>query len=117
MKAGLLMHSYRRAHAHRSQQGFSLLELLVAVVLFTVISGVAFTLLSQQQNASQGLQGQVALNMALRNTESLLQMDLANAGNGYYQIQNMANGVLGVAILNNFVASGSNCNTAATRTE
>jgi len=92
-----------------SQQGTTLLELVFAVVLFTIISGVAFSLMYQQQNSSQGTQGQVALNMALRSTESLLQMDLANAGNGYYQIQGMGNNALGVSINNNVVPSGGTC--------
>lgn len=89
---------------------------MIAVALFTVISGVAFSLMYQQQNASQGTQGQVALNMALRNTESLLQMDLANAGNGYYQTPNMSNNALGVSITNNVVTSGSVCYTTVTPT-
>ena len=40
------------------------LELMIAVALFIIISGVAFSLLSKQQNASMGLNGQVGLNLA-----------------------------------------------------
>jgi type II secretory pathway pseudopilin PulG len=106
-------------HWERAERGTTLVELMVAVAVFIVISTVAFSLLNSQQNASIGANGRVGLNMALRNTASMLQMDLANAGNGYYQATqatNMAVGGLGVTLTNNVVAatSGSGCYTAPT---
>ena len=77
----------------RDERGTTLVELMIAVALFIIISGVAFSLLSKQQNASMGLNGQVGLNLALRNSTSMLQMDLANAGYGYYQDINIATGL------------------------
>jgi hypothetical protein len=62
------------------------------------------------------MQGRVAMNMALRNTVSMLQMDLANAGSYFFQATNMGYGALGVTLLNNVQAStsGSGCYTPPT---
>lgn len=98
----------------RSQRGSTLLELLVAVALFTIISGVTFNLINQQQNASTSLNGQVTLSMGLRNATSLLQLDLANAGAGYFQTATASSPVLGVTMVNNVVLSGSTlCNSSS----
>ncbi len=100
----------------RVERGTSLIELMVAVAVFIVISTAAFLLLNQQQNASIGVNGRVGLNLALRNSVSMLQMDLANAGSYYYQIANNPSGALGVTLVNNVVTagSGSGCYTAPT---
>jgi hypothetical protein len=91
---------------------------MVAVAVFTVISSAAFMLFNQQQNTSIVLNGQVGLNMGLRNTASMLQADLADAGSNYFQDVNMSYGVLGVTILNNVVqtpVSGTtSCHTSGT---
>jgi prepilin-type N-terminal cleavage/methylation domain-containing protein len=105
----------------RNERGTTLIELMIAVALFAIISGAAFTLMSQQQNASLGVTGQVGLNMGLRNAAAMLQMDLANAGTGYYQALNVSSGLLstgpvGVTILNNVVATGTSCYTSSTST-
>lgn len=98
----------------RSQRGSTLLELLVAVALFVIISGVTFSLMNQQQNASMNVNGQSGLNMALRDAVSALQLDLGNAGSNYFQQQNMAGGALGVTIINNVASSSSPCNDTTT---
>lgn len=99
----------------RAERGTTLLELMIAVAMFIVISTAAFLLLNQQQNASIGLNGQMGLNMALRNTVSLLQMDLANAGSNYYQDTNISSSALGVTMINRVVpaSAGSGCYTPA----
>jgi prepilin-type N-terminal cleavage/methylation domain-containing protein len=97
-------------------KGFSLLELVVAMAVFLLISGAALSLFRQQQLASQGLTGQVGLNLSLRNAVSQLQMDLANAGSGYYQSQNMPSWPVGVTLVNNVVPQGNSCYTAGTFT-
>ncbi len=104
------------ARRDTAERGTTLLELMIAVAIFLLISTSAFMMLNQQQNASTGLNGQVGLNMALRNTLSMLQMDLANAGSNYYQDTNISTSALGVTMVNHVVAStsGSGCYTAAT---
>ncbi len=65
-----------------SDAGFSLVELLVAMIIFMLVAAAGFTLFSKQQNASSRQQGQAALNVGVRNAISMLQMDLVNAGSG-----------------------------------
>jgi prepilin-type N-terminal cleavage/methylation domain-containing protein len=100
----------------QKQRGTTLLELMIAVALLVIISGAAFNLFSRQQSASTGLSGQIGLNLSLRNATSMLQMDLANAGYGYYQDINIANGALGVTLVNHVVPTGTSCYTSSTST-
>jgi prepilin-type N-terminal cleavage/methylation domain-containing protein len=89
--------------------GFTLVELMVAMTIFLVIGGCAFTLFQQQVNSSMSLRGQTGLNLSLRNAASQLQMDLANAGTGYFQTANVPSWPVGVTIVNHWVSSGSSC--------
>ncbi len=103
-----------KKHRKQTEWGTTLLELMVAVAVFIVISTAAFTLLNSQQNASIGVNGRVGMNMALRNTISMLQMDLANAGSYYFQASNQSNAALGVTMLNRVVAATSGCTQGST---
>jgi len=95
-------------------RGFSLIELLVAVAIFTLITAAAFMLFNQQQKSAVSQQGEVALNVALRNAASQLEMDLANAGSGYFPGANLPSWPVGVTIVNNPIAGS--CYDAATFT-
>ena len=108
----------RRAAAQRNERekGFSLLELFVAMVVFLIVSAAAFSLFSQQQAASLSQQGQVGLNIALRNAVSQLEMDVVNAGTGYFPGVNIPGWPVGVSIVNNVVASGASCFNSTTLT-
>lgn len=97
-----------------TERGTTIVELMVAIAIFAVISTAAFTMLNKQQNASMGLNGQVGLNMALRSTVAILQMDLANAASYYYQNSGLNVGALGVTMVNHVVPTGTSCYTAAT---
>ena len=101
-----------------AQHGTTLIELMIAVALFAIISGVSFMLMNSQQNSAVNMGSQTGLNMALRNSASMLQMDLANAGSYFYQDVNKSTGALGLTILNNVVAtgtsSGTSCHTVGT---
>jgi prepilin-type N-terminal cleavage/methylation domain-containing protein len=102
-----------REHVAR---GFSLLELMLAMAVFLVVSAAAFSLFNQQQLTTLTQRGQVGLNIALRNAASQLQMDLVNAGAGSLTGANIAAWPVGVSIVNNVVAPGTACNTPATFT-
>jgi prepilin-type N-terminal cleavage/methylation domain-containing protein len=65
-----------------SSDGFSLLELMVAMGIFLLISSVAFTLFSRHQALLSEEQLVVGLNIGLRNALAQVQLDVVNAGNG-----------------------------------
>jgi hypothetical protein len=82
---------------------------MIAMTIFLVIAGCAFTLFSQQISTTTSLRGQVGLNLSLRSVVSQLEMDLVNAGENYFQAANMPSWPLGVVIVNNVVNQGSSC--------
>src|ERR1700722_4248260 len=92
-----------------SETGFSLIELLVAMGMFLTISAAAFTLFMSEQTTFLQQQGQVGINVALRNATTQIQMDLANAGTAYFQGANIPAWPVGVTIVNHVVAAGTSC--------
>jgi prepilin-type N-terminal cleavage/methylation domain-containing protein len=117
MRAGFAVKSGTEASVSpRYQRGTTLIELMVALAVFLVIGGAAFSLFNRQQSATTTLQGQVGLSLALRNTTSQLQLDLSNSGNGYFQGVNIPTWPVGVTIQNHFVPPGSSCYNSTTGT-
>jgi prepilin-type N-terminal cleavage/methylation domain-containing protein len=98
------------------EKGFSLLELLLALVLFLVVGSAAFTLFAKEETTFLRQQGIVGMNIALRNAAAEVKMDLLNAGTAYFQGANVPAWPVGATIVNRVVASGSSCYTAATFT-
>jgi len=90
----------------RRDAGFTLVELLIAVAMFTVISGAAFSLLAQHQPIFNQQQNLAEVNIALRNAVAQMELDVANAGANYYSSVNIPNYPVGVVITNNVQASG-----------
>jgi prepilin-type N-terminal cleavage/methylation domain-containing protein len=91
---------------HNRNAGFSLVELLVAVAMFTVVSASAFTLLAQHQPIFNQQQNLAEVNIALRNAVAQIELDVANAGANYYASVNIPNYPVGVVITNNVQSSG-----------
>jgi type II secretory pathway pseudopilin PulG len=83
--------------------GFSLLELMIAVAVFTIVGGVALSLFQQHTKMFTNQQNMVGLNIALRNSLAQIQEDTVNAGDGYYQVTS-SDWPIGVSITN--VAGG-----------
>ena len=98
----------------RRNQGFTLIELMVSMAIFLIISSAAFRLFRLQQNSASILRDQVALNLSLRNAVTQLQLDVANAGSGYFQGINIPSWPVGVTISNKVIASGSSCYSSST---
>jgi type II secretory pathway pseudopilin PulG len=82
---------------------------MVAMAIFLLVSTGVFALFSQQQATSTQQQGMVGLNIGIRNAISQLQLDLANAGTGYYVGINIPSWPIGVTIVNHVPPSGTSC--------
>jgi prepilin-type N-terminal cleavage/methylation domain-containing protein len=95
-------------------RGFTLLELLVAMAMFLAIAGGALALFSSDLPVYTRQQNQAGLNIAVRNAVSQMQLDVVNAGSGYYVGTNVPDWPIGVTIQNN--VSTSACNTPSTFT-
>jgi len=88
------------------QRGFSMVELLAATAVFLIVSAAAFTLVRRHQPLFNHQQNLSSLNVGLRNALSQLQVDLSNAGTGFYVGANIPSFPIGVTLLNN-PAAGS----------
>lgn len=102
----------RRFPPRQSSSGFSLIELTVAMAIFLVIGGAAVSLVKNHTKLASTTQNQVGLNMALRNAISQMEVDVSNAGTGYYPGALIADWPIGVTIVNQSQASA--CNTGTT---
>jgi prepilin-type N-terminal cleavage/methylation domain-containing protein len=98
----------------RRARGFTLVELLVALGVFAVISAAALRLVAAHVPLVSSQQNQTGLNMAMRNAVAQMQIDVVNAGTGYYQGVNIPTWPVGVSITNS--APGADCYNAATFT-
>jgi prepilin-type N-terminal cleavage/methylation domain-containing protein len=86
-------------------RGFSLLELVVAMAVFLLVSAAALVLFSRQQTNANSQPGLAGLNVGIRNATAQLQLDLANAGSGNYSGYNVPTWPIGVTIVNNVPTS------------
>lgn len=88
-----------RANSVARQAGFSLLELLTAMAIFMVIGGAAVSLFREHVPLFTAQQSQTAVNITARNAAAQIQMDMVNAGTGFYQGANVPTLPVGVSIL------------------
>jgi prepilin-type N-terminal cleavage/methylation domain-containing protein len=88
----------------RKSSGFTLIELMVSIGIFLVIGGATMTLFQRHALLFAGQQNQANLNITLRNALSQLQMDVVNAGSGYYATANISSFPVGLTVQN--VAGG-----------
>lgn len=104
--------TYERApRLGRSEHGFTLIELMVAMVVFLVVAGTAFSVFDKHMQMVTRQENLSGVNLALRNAAGQLQMDLTKSG------QNLLAGIgnsqvsfsAGVIINNNVpLAQGGN---------
>jgi prepilin-type N-terminal cleavage/methylation domain-containing protein len=97
-------------------RAFSLLELIVAMAIFLLVSASAVMLFSHQQTSATQQQGLAGLNIGIRNAIAQLQLDLANAASGNYVFNNVPIWPIGVTIVNNVTSAGSSCYDPTTAT-
>jgi prepilin-type N-terminal cleavage/methylation domain-containing protein len=94
--------------------GFTLIEFLVAMVIFAVIAGSTFSLFRQHAPYFTAQQNLAGTNIAMQNAITEIQLNLANAGTGYYPGANIPSWPVGVSIVNQLPTTP--CNTPATFT-
>jgi prepilin-type N-terminal cleavage/methylation domain-containing protein len=102
------------ARGSKRAAGFSLVELMVAMAIFMVIGGAAVSLVKKHMPLFTAQQNQTGMNIALRNAVAQMQIDVVNAGTGYYQGVNIPAWPIGITIVNS--APGTGCYDAATNT-
>jgi prepilin-type N-terminal cleavage/methylation domain-containing protein len=101
-----------RGKARRTRcAGFTLVELLVAMAVFLVIGGAAMSLFRMHVSQFTDQQNQVGLNTSLRNALTQIEVDIANAGTGYYVGNDQASFPIGVTIIS---GGGAGCNAGTT---
>src|SRR5262245_23579595 len=92
--------------------GFSLIELMVAMLVFLIIGGAAIALVKRHVPLFTSQQNQTGLNISVRNAVAQMQIDVVNAGTGYYQGVNIPAWPIGITIVNS--AAGTGCYDPAT---
>lgn len=93
--------------------GFTLVELMVAMAVFMVVGGAAVGLIKQHLPLYTSEQNQAALNVGIRNAVAQMQMDVVNAGSGFYPGANMPFFPVGITISNAGTTSCFNATTFA----
>jgi prepilin-type N-terminal cleavage/methylation domain-containing protein len=97
----------RAPAGRRKYAGFTLIELLVAMAVFLVIGGAAMSLFKMHVSQFTDQQNQIGLNTSLRNALTQMEVDIANAGTGFYTTVDKASFPIGVTIVS---GGGAGCN-------
>ena len=103
----------KTANRRSGSAGFTMIEMLVAVGLFVIIGGAAISLFKQHAPLFTQQQALTGLNVTMRNAMAEMQMDVVNAGSGFYPGTNFPDWPIGITIQNN--VAGSNCYNSTTK--
>ena len=100
--------------SHREQssakRGFSLTELMIAMAVFVIVAGAAFSLFGQQAGIATQQQTLSGVNIGLRNAVSQLEMDMAGGGGNLLAgVQNATPFYMSVIINNNIPGVAAAC--------
>lgn len=109
MKKIKSLHSNR----NRTASGYTLLEFLVAMSVFIVVTGAVFTLFRRDDPLFTNQQNMVGVNLALQNAVTQMEIDSVNAGTGYFPGTNIPNWPTGLTI-QNAAPVGGDCGDNAT---
>jgi len=80
--------------------GFSLIELMVAMALFMVVGTAAVSLFRTHAPLFATQQNQAGLNIGMRSAIAQMQLDVVNAGSGFYPGASMPFVPVGITIVN-----------------
>jgi prepilin-type N-terminal cleavage/methylation domain-containing protein len=89
-------------------KGFTLLEFLVAMSMFLIVGGASLILFRDHAPYFNQQQNLAALNVAMQSTITQLQLDLVNAGTGYYAGANIPAWPVGLTVVNQNPANPCN---------
>lgn len=89
--------------------GFTLIEFLVAMSVFIVVTGAVFTLFRKDDPLFNQQQNMAGLNITLQNSITQIQVDAVNAGTGYYSGANIPNWPVGITIQNSATPVTGDC--------
>jgi prepilin-type N-terminal cleavage/methylation domain-containing protein len=81
-------------------RGFTLIELMVAMAMLVVVGGATLTLFQWHAPYFNQQQNMASLNIAMQDAVTQMQLDLVNAGTGYYPGVNIPSWPIGVTIVN-----------------
>jgi len=84
------------------------------MAVFLVVGGAAVALVKMHVPLFTSQQSQTGMNLSMRNGVAQLQIDVVNAGTGYYQGVNIPSWPIGITVINS--APGTGCYNAATNT-
>jgi prepilin-type N-terminal cleavage/methylation domain-containing protein len=98
----------------KNDRGFTLLEMLIGLAVFAVISAAVLSLFATDQPLFNRQQNLSSLNITIRNAISQLQLDVVNAGTGYYPGTDIPDWPVGVTISNSNPSTA--CNNSTTYT-
>jgi prepilin-type N-terminal cleavage/methylation domain-containing protein len=85
-------------------RGFTLLEFLVSMAVFMIVTGSVFSLFRKDDPLFNQQQNVAGLNIALQNSITQIQTDAVNAGSGYYAGTQIPSFPVGITIAENMVA-------------
>ena len=85
--------------------GFTLVELMMAMVVFLIVGGAAVSLIKKHVPLFTSEQNQAGLNVGVRNAVAQMQMDVVNAGSGFYPGANMPFFPVGITVANSGTTS------------
>jgi prepilin-type N-terminal cleavage/methylation domain-containing protein len=112
MKNFMQTSATRGSRGNCSAAGFTLIELMVAMAMFIVLGGAVFEMFAKQAPSFTKQQNLAGANISIQNAVSQMQLDLANAGTGFYPGIVIPSWPIGVTI-NNQASGGGPCNNAA----
>ncbi|HZI55499.1 MAG TPA: type II secretion system protein, partial [Verrucomicrobiae bacterium] len=90
--------SVKTSKAAHKASGFTLVELMMAMLIFLVIGAAAVNLIKKHVPLFASEQNQASLNVGVRNAVAQMQMDVVNAGSGFYPGANMPFFPVGITI-------------------
>ncbi|MGC2209893.1 MAG: prepilin-type N-terminal cleavage/methylation domain-containing protein [Candidatus Korobacteraceae bacterium] len=79
-------------------RGFTLLELIVTLAVFSVLGLAAVMVSSQSARVSITQQAQSTLNVAVRNATAQIETDVINSGTGYFPTYNIPGAPMGIVV-------------------